>query len=194
MAPLLSAMETGEAMSLHTEDDFLDGVPASLPYPSNLALIGTVNMDETTHGLSDKVLDRAFVLEFWDVDLEMYPRWGTRQLASNHEKVARDVLGALMKALAPARLHFGWRVVDDVLDFLAGVATAGTHLPFEVALDSVIYAKVLPKIRCEDAPRFRDALQACEGALSQFKLLRCAAKVGELRRDLETTGSARFWR
>jgi 5-methylcytosine-specific restriction enzyme B len=194
MAPLLSAMETGEAMTLHTEDDFLDGVPASIPYPSNLALIGTVNMDETTHGLSDKVLDRAFVLEFWDVDLDMYPRWRTRQLPSSNEKVARDTLGALMKALAPARLHFGWRVVDDVLDFLAGVAAASDHLPFGIALDSVIYSKVLPKIRCEDAPRYREALTQCEAALSQFNLPRSAAKVGELRRDLETTGSARFWR
>ncbi len=27
-------------------------------------------MDETTHPFSDKVLDRAYTLEFWDVDLE----------------------------------------------------------------------------------------------------------------------------
>jgi len=65
LAPLLSAMETGEPISLHTEGDTFDGVPSSLRYPSNLAIIGTVNMDETTHGLSDKVLDRAFTMEFW---------------------------------------------------------------------------------------------------------------------------------
>ena len=46
-----------------------DGVPADVRYPSNLVIIGTVNMDETTHGISDKVLDRAFTIEFWDVDL-----------------------------------------------------------------------------------------------------------------------------
>ena len=37
--------------------------------PENLALIGTVNMDESTHGFSRKVLDRAFTLEFSEVDL-----------------------------------------------------------------------------------------------------------------------------
>src|SRR6185295_13178836 len=57
MAPLLSAMETGDVIPLHTEGDFFDGVPGSVAYPSNLVLIGTINMDETTHGLSDKVLD-----------------------------------------------------------------------------------------------------------------------------------------
>ena len=43
------------------------GVPPSITYPQNLFLIGTVNMDETTMGISDKVLDRAFTLEFWDI-------------------------------------------------------------------------------------------------------------------------------
>ena len=40
--------------------------------PKNLRIGGTVNMDETTHPFSDKVLDRAFTLEFWDVDLKTY--------------------------------------------------------------------------------------------------------------------------
>ena len=63
MAPILSAMETGAAIVLHREGDALDGMAATIPYPNNLAIIGTVNMDETTHGLSDKVLDRAFAIE-----------------------------------------------------------------------------------------------------------------------------------
>jgi hypothetical protein len=37
--------------------------------PSNLAIVGTVNMDESSHGFSRKVLDRAFTLELSDVDL-----------------------------------------------------------------------------------------------------------------------------
>jgi hypothetical protein len=34
----------------------------------------------------------------------------------------------------------------------------------------------------------------CEAVLSEFSLERSKAKVSELRMDLETTGSARFWR
>jgi 5-methylcytosine-specific restriction protein B len=40
------------------------GVPRSLPYPKNLFVIGTVNVDETTYMFSPKVLDRAHVIEF----------------------------------------------------------------------------------------------------------------------------------
>jgi MoxR-like ATPase len=194
MAPLLSAMETGEPIELHTEEDFLDGVPRALPYPSNLVIIGTVNMDETTHGLSDKVLDRAFVLEFWDVDLDTYPSWGTRTIAAAHEQKAREVLVALMDALSPARLHFGWRVVDDVLSFLAQASAGGDTLPFETALDAVVYAKILPKLRGEDSPRFREALARCHEALKKASLDESRSKLEVLQRDLETTGSARFWR
>lgn len=194
MAPLLSAMETGDSIQLHNEGAFFDGIPASVAYPSNLALIGTVNMDETTHGLSDKVLDRAFVLDFWDVDLASYPRWGSRAAVAPHEALIRTVLGELIEALRPARLHFGWRVVDDVLDFLSRVATATGALQIGASLDGVIYAKILPKLRGEDAPRIRDAFVQCERVLANHNLEASRAKVAELRRDLETTGSARFWR
>ncbi|MGE3507788.1 MAG: McrB family protein [Vicinamibacterales bacterium] len=193
MAPLLSAMETGERLPLHTADTAIQRVPPSLPYPSNLAIIGTVNMDETTQGLSDKVLDRAFVVEFWNVALDSYQGWKRDGLTSEQMKKAREVLTALMNALEPARLHFGWRVVDDVLGFLEH-ATAGGNVDFSQALDSVTYAKILPKLRGEDSPKFRSALADCEQALKIHQLERCAKKVAELASDLKATGSARFWR
>lgn len=48
-------------------------IPRELKLPPNLYIIGTVNMDETTYSFSPKVLDRAFVVEFHNVDLENYP-------------------------------------------------------------------------------------------------------------------------
>lgn len=194
LAPLLSAMETGARVILHSEGDLFDGIPASVPYPSNLVIIGTVNMDETTHGLSDKILDRAFTMEFWDIDLDTYPRWGARDLAEDDEAKARGALDALMTALKPARLHFGWRVVDDVLDFLNAANADGVPLTTEVALDRVIYAKVLPKLRGDDSPRFKDALRDVIAALGTQGLTTSKAKVEELKRDLDATGTARFWR
>lgn len=44
-------------------------IPAEIPWPTNLFVIGTVNIDETTHMFSPKVLDRAHVIEYkvqWD--------------------------------------------------------------------------------------------------------------------------------
>ena len=41
--------------------------------PANLGIVGTVNMDESTHGFSRKVLDRAFTIELSEVDLDWHP-------------------------------------------------------------------------------------------------------------------------
>lgn len=66
-ADFLSAMESGEAIPLHSDDALDETVPASLRLPPNVFVVGTVNVDETTHAFSPKVLDRASVIEFNDV-------------------------------------------------------------------------------------------------------------------------------
>ena len=194
LAPILSAMETGAPLNLHREGDIFDGIPSSIRYPGNLAIIGTVNMDETTHGISDKVLDRAFTIEFWDIDLASYPRWGKRDLSKENEKFAGDLLEELMESLKPARMHFGWRIVDDVLDYMVRVIAHGGVNDPAVMLDSVVYAKILPKLRGDDSPRFRKALDSCLNILDERRFPDCHKKVKELKDDLEATGSARFWR
>ena len=55
-ADFLSAIESGEKIPLYGEEE--------LTLPSNLFIIGTVNVDETTYMFSPKVLDRANVIEF----------------------------------------------------------------------------------------------------------------------------------
>ena len=73
----LSALESGEAIPLH-EDEAIDSgesesgprVPRKLKVPSNVVFTGTVNVDETTYMFSPKVLDRAFTIEFDQVDLK----------------------------------------------------------------------------------------------------------------------------
>lgn len=47
------------------ENQFSEGISI----PNNLVVIGTVNMDETTHSFSRKVLDRAMTFEMNNVDL-----------------------------------------------------------------------------------------------------------------------------
>jgi 5-methylcytosine-specific restriction enzyme B len=194
LAPLLSGMEVEKPIVLHDEDASLDGIPRRLKrYPANLVLIGTVNMDETTHGLSDKILDRAVTLEFWDIDLDKYPRWGTRGIAAADEQRARSVLGDLMTALAPLRLHFGWRVVDDILQFLKR-AGEDDALEAHEALDWIVYSKIVPKLRGHDSPQFRATFARCGEVLATHALERSRVKVSELLRDLQETGTARFWR
>ena len=82
-ADFLSVLESGrdengftrEPIPLHEVEEVEkeQEIPRELKLPPNLYIIGTVNMDETTYSFSPKVLDRAFVVEFHDVDLENYP-------------------------------------------------------------------------------------------------------------------------
>jgi 5-methylcytosine-specific restriction enzyme B len=190
---LLSAMETGGSVTLHAEDDEVDEIPPSIPYPSNLLIIGTVNMDETTHGLSDKVLDRASVIEFWDIDTDSYPGWVTPQLNSEHIAQLRPLLKQLNGALSPARLHFGWRTVRDVIGYVSA-ALAGGVIEFLEAVDQAVYAKVLPKLRGEDSERLRKALADTRDLLKERELSMSLNKVTQLLEDLRLLGSARFWR
>ncbi|WP_172203093.1 McrB family protein [Niveibacterium sp. COAC-50] len=192
-APLLSAMETGDDIVLHAEEGEVSGVPPRVPYPENLVIIGTVNMDETTHGLSDKVLDRCSVIEFWDIDIAKYPDWAKSELAPATVETIRSTLVALSKALRPVRLHFGWRTVGDVLGYVRAASSAGSVTDAE-ALDQAIYGKVLPKLRGEDSPRLREAFKTAIEVLQDAGLAESKAKLTELAEDLKHTGSARFWR
>lgn len=192
-APVLSAMESGDALRLHNEGDTFDGVPKTIPYPTNVAFIGTVNMDETTHGISDKVLDRAFTMEFWDIDLDSYPSWGKFELDGPTLKQARSCLADLLGALKPERLHFGWRTVEDVLSYLA-LASRSPAFRLSEALDDVVYARVLPKLRGSESQRLDESLASTVKVLDEYDLERSKEKVKSLRRDLSETGMMRFWR
>jgi len=81
-ADLLSVLESGrdaggwtrEPLRLPYPNDAEGDLPPSqIRVPPNLYVIGTVNVDETTHSLSPKVLDRAFTLELTEADFSQYP-------------------------------------------------------------------------------------------------------------------------
>ena len=196
LAPVLSAMETGKTIELHGREADLDGVPSRITYPKNLVLIGTVNMDETTMGLSDKVLDRAFTLEFWKIDVDRWPGWQNTDIGLTEDEAtqARNVLNDLSTALMPARLNFGYRTIEEVVLFLKLRSKLTPDWSFADAMDAVIYAKVLPKLRGDDSERVQTAFVKCRETLVNHNLNGCVEKVNELIADLEITGSARFWR
>lgn len=121
---------------------------AGVALPPNLALVGTVNMDESAHGFSRKVLDRAFTLELSDVDLARWEsapsgaaepvRWPTSawfprairlgDLAdpsgADRDRIRRvvEALGAVNRSLAPAGLQAGYRTRDEMALFLLHAA------------------------------------------------------------------------
>lgn len=144
----LSALESGEPIPLFdpTFEETETEVPASLPIPDNVLFIGTVNVDETTHAFSPKVLDRANVLEFDEVDLaghlglsEPSPSVAFR-LSDGHldpslmaqrpapddaaqatvledSELTADLL-RIHSLLQGARRHFGYRVLNELMAYL----------------------------------------------------------------------------
>ena len=194
-APFLSAMETGDRLHIHAEDDEVNGVPSAIEWPSNLFIGGTVNMDETTHAISDKVLDRAFTLEFWDVDLATFFERRARANPGVHHQQAEAVLTAVHNELAKVRRHFGYRTADEVLSFLDGAAQSwgGAGGATAELLDHAMFSKVLPRIRGEDSPELLSALAAVHATCASAGLTRSAAKVKQMEQRLRSAGVTRFW-
>ncbi|ACY13885.1 McrB family protein [Haliangium ochraceum] len=197
-APFLSAMETGGRLHLHAHDSPLLDVPNSIPWPRNLFIGGTVNMDETTHAFSDKVLDRAFTIEFWNVDLERF--FAARRDAdvadvANVDQVY-DMFLQLNQALFEVRRHVGYRSVGEAIDFVRAAAR-GAHVGDDAAMwrfvDQAVHAKVLPRLRGHDDDSLRAALDAARDICNARGLERCTTKLDRMRAMLEQTGVTRFF-
>lgn len=183
-APLLSAMETGERIELYGGDRDLGGVPRSIAWPSNLFIGGTVNMDESTFPFSDKVLDRAFTLEFWDAPLaELFAK------SKSGLPEVEAVLEKLQSALRPVRRHFGFRTAEEVLGFVGRSAE-----PDRVAmLDQAIFSKILPHIRGEESAALHEALDRAQAICAERGLVRSVAKLRDMKEQLTAVGLTKFW-
>jgi MoxR-like ATPase len=159
LAPLLSALET--------EDHLIDlGVPGETaetvtgellqnPFrlPLNVRITGTVNVDESTHQLSDKLLDRANVIELTDVDLPTF-----RQIYRGAvDEPAWQTIVQIHAVMARVGQPFGYRTIGEMLRY---IEHARGVLPPQQALDQQIKQKILPRLRGDDTPRLRRALAA----------------------------------
>jgi hypothetical protein len=142
----LSVMETREDRGGNYETLPIGFSPKeALPIPDNLFVVGTVNVDESTHGLSRKVLDRANTIELDEVDLDLLPAaTGTGQpearlatlgehLRDRRFRTLADVaqqypdkldewnefVKAANAVLKMKRRHFGARVRDEIVIYMA---------------------------------------------------------------------------
>ncbi|MCG8351172.1 MAG: AAA family ATPase, partial [Chloroflexales bacterium] len=120
LAPLLSALETAE----HTIDL---GVPADeaasvtdetirnpLRLPLNVRMTGTINVDESTYNVSDKVLDRANVIELTDVDL---PAFRAGYTGPVDEEIWQTIT-QVHAIVARAGQAFGYRTLGEMLHYI----------------------------------------------------------------------------
>jgi MoxR-like ATPase len=159
LAPILSALETEDhRMDLGAPGATVETVGGAVlenPFrlPLNVAITGTVNVDESTHTLSDKLLDRANVIELTDVDLDAFRASYRAPLDERAWQTIREVHAVVARAGQP----FGYRTLAEMLRYLE--QSRGVMRDDE-ALDQQIKQKVLPKLRGDDTPRLRRALTA----------------------------------
>jgi len=211
-AEFLSAMETGSPIPLHDQPDAevphsLDLVRENEDGPlSNLLIVGTVNIDETTKQFSPKVLDRAYTIELEDVDIPLFTK---RYLENGEfdqglvELVARTsrLLQQISEPLRPHQLHFGYRTCKEIFDYMALNHRSDVALAEGRALDNMLMRKILPKFKgtqvIEPALRevraaFRDALREVdEDAVEHSATL---DRLDKMLEELNLLGVTQFWR
>lgn len=180
-ADFLSAMESQEAIPLWKKDKQAigdkgvkwDDIPEKIKLPSNLFIIGTINVDETTYMFSPKVLDRANVIEFKISVKEMayflndmkevhsdeikgkaakmaadfVKKANIKKLAENKDAV--KTLNSFFKQLKNVNAEFGYRSATEIFRFICQAqANDDTAITMEIEeiLDAAVVQKLLPKL------------------------------------------------
>ncbi len=147
--------------------------PEKLPWPDNLFIVGTVNVDETTYMFSPKVLDRASTLELrvatsvlpLDASTIVRPKpcapgpdevvrgmlalmrddtWHTTHLPPDAAEVV-TLLRSLHALLSTFSLEFGHRTFYEAVR-LSAILADGEATSVDERLDAILLQKVLPRL------------------------------------------------
>ncbi len=157
LADVLSGIESRHPLVLHSSSVPLEGstggeIPSRLNLPSNLFLIGTINVDETTNPLSDKVLDRAVVIDMSAVDLPRF--FGSLRDRAPALIPSIDVCSAVLEPLnallGPHSLGFGYRLADEFVRYHA-FATGQLDSGSGQVIDDLLVQKALVRLRGGEA-------------------------------------------
>ncbi len=171
-ADFLSVMESKEEIPLHSEGKVENGVPFKLKVPSNLFIIGTVNIDETTNMFSPKVLDRANTIEFRvtqdemknflvnikDINMDSLIGKGagmaesflnmaeSKEFATNDLETINNSLVQFFGELKKTGSEFGYRSATEILQLIHQLTVLDPNLSTNKKIDIAIMQKLLPKL------------------------------------------------
>ncbi|AJE50922.1 MrcB family domain-containing protein [Paenibacillus polymyxa] len=173
--------------SLRSEDQSIYG---DLYLPDNVYLIGTVNMDETTHPFSKKVLDRANTIEFNYINLQQYPndyraeqqemivadnqflRSEYLQLVDmyrDYSDLVHKTTEKLVKInhiLEEIHAQVGFRIRDSICFYMV-YNQRFQLLTEDEAFDLQLLQKILPRVQGSSLSVKRVLLQLMQGALGK---------------------------
>jgi hypothetical protein len=171
-ADFLSVMESSDKISLFDGEETHNGVPAKLSLPSNLFIIGTVNIDETTYMFSPKVLDRANTIEFrvtkeeiikfLDEKKPLNMSWLLKKgtpMAKSFLDIARtkdfvkkdmtlidETLVNFFVQLKKNGAEFGYRSASEIHRLVNQLSVIGIGIKEDEKIDIAIMQKLLPKL------------------------------------------------
>lgn len=202
---LLSKSEQAQMREGRTAFSALDGQlqkAGRVQIPSNFFVTGTINVDETTQPISDKVMDRANTLEFFRVELDKIPSpgkppepfvlsastWRSYQATRVDDRFRSEII-AISQILHKADLGLGYRVLHEIELYLAN--STGLLEPL-VAFDLQVKQRILPRVR--GSVFISEMLNELQKFLVDQKLERSVQRLDEMKKRLERDGYTNFWR
>lgn len=201
--------------SLQSESD--KQLYGDLHLPDNVYIVGTVNMDETTHPFSKKVLDRANTIEFNYIDLGQYP---SGDLISTSELVAvppnsllrseylqlvdvyqaykqlteetTELLVRINGILEQIHSHVGFRIRDAVCFYMI-YNERFELLSKEAAFDMQLLQKILPRIQGSSSSVKKALLQLMQVAQDHsLPISEYMEDASKLYLSMETLAAAKY--
>jgi 5-methylcytosine-specific restriction protein B len=174
-ADFLSVMESKDEIRLFSEGKERNDVPSKLKLPSNLFIIGTVNIDETTNMFSPKVLDRANTIEFRvtkeemenflknvrDINMneliakgadmarnfnELASKKSIDNISDVEQKEINRTLVDFFHELKKTGAEFGYRSAAEILRLIQQLTVLDETLGIKQKIDIAIIQKLLPKL------------------------------------------------
>ncbi len=196
-------------------NEFSEGISI----PSNLVVLGTVNMDETTHSFSRKVLDRAMTFEMNNVDLTAgldlntedwgYPKSDDEYYKSNDLigeytsgaeiysqdfKEKNEIIEFLQKVnneLDGTPFKIAYRVRDEFLIYCFYASKNPTANWLTIALDEMTSMKILSRIEGDETKTGKVLTNLQRIITADFK--KSYVKIKEMETRLQSNGYTSYW-
>ncbi|GFD80402.1 hypothetical protein KUL118_32640 [Tenacibaculum sp. KUL118] len=192
----LPAYNTGDSFVQGTYPNHSYYVPQEIEIPLNLFVVGTVNVDETTHMFSPKVLDRSNVIEMNEVNLESILNKteysNNDNLSDDNYFFATDVpplqmnlsntahviefeskfktqfddIFKINESLKKYNKHFGYRVFNEVSNYCLNAINQSSDANITIATDTQILQKILPKLHGSTEQLFNPLMSILSFCLS----------------------------
>ncbi|MDD5493534.1 MAG: AAA family ATPase [Dehalococcoidia bacterium] len=143
--------------------------PSSIRFPPNVRIIGAINVDETTHYLSPKILDRAHIMRFgspllmdwekiedevemFDLDLKLPIKLTAADLGKRthypeferNAPLVETLLHLVREYLEPLGIEFGLRTVRQARLYSTALQQFGADEG--LVLNNIVLHKLLPKL------------------------------------------------